>query len=715
MKKIIILLFSIFFLSLPLLCQEREREIQTIKTDEAIIVDGLFTESIWDRAPDAARFIQEPLYRRESKKINTIVKILYDDSKIYFGILCYDTEPDKIEIGPRKIDEDLRDADSIYFLIDPFVGNVYFYFGTDLAGSLSDGAILKGRRDVNYDWKGAWESVSQKTDFGWSSEIAIELSCLSKEPEKLNSLGLCVARVVPRLDISIFKTNPMESAFNIDELRDLRILTLFEGEEQVKVEQGLDLQLGTDKRARIIPHAITKVGEEQKNELGAGIDASYAFSPQINGQLTIYPDFDTVEPDYEQFNLTPFELYLPEKRSFFQQDSNLFQQPFRLFYSKRIGDIYGGVNLNGGFGSSQFSLLSAQTIKEKDLNIDSANFSVLSFQNIKVLNVLSFGFSAANKLVGKENTGTAGVNARLDISDKLRFSGQFALSYGSDGKNYTAFFLGPSFDSKTFHIHLFYRQIDKNFGDNANAVGFIPDDNRKELDSAINMTFPFRKGIFERIRYRSNYNVYWGLDGTLRSWQIDEGLHFDIKNDKFSLALLYTLEYMLNEGYIGPKKIYIPSKQGWANLYTKNYKNNRATFSSSFFNGEWQQFGLIATVGKNYGSNFYMIGFTKKLKVTDHIFSEYDLYRIRYQSESLYNSTYIHILKLTFLLTKNLTGKFFFQSNSDIKKSNIHVVCSYSFIPPFGTIQLIYQKGTGEFGERGNQGHTLFLKVGYMF
>ena len=85
MKKIIILLFSIFFLSHPLLCQEREREIQTIKTDEAIIVDGLFMESIWDKAPDAARFIQEPLYRREPKKINTIVKILYDDAKIYFG------------------------------------------------------------------------------------------------------------------------------------------------------------------------------------------------------------------------------------------------------------------------------------------------------------------------------------------------------------------------------------------------------------------------------------------------------------------------------------------------------------------------------------------------------------------------------------------------------------------------------------------------------
>ena len=37
------------------------------------------------------------------------------------------------------------------------------------------------------------------------------------------------------------------------------------------------------------------------------------------------------------------------------------------------------------------------------------------------------------------------------------------------------------------------------------------------------------------------------------------------------------------------------------------------------------------------------------------------------------------------------------------------------FQPPFGFIQLAYQKGTALFGERGNQGHTLFIKLAYMF
>jgi hypothetical protein len=35
--------------------------------------------------------------------------------------------------------------------------------------------------------------------------------------------------------------------------------------------------------------------------------------------------------------------------------------------------------------------------------------------------------------------------------------------------------------------------------------------------------------------------------------------------------------------------------------------------------------------------------------------------------------------------------------------------------PPFGTMQLAYQQGTAEFGERSAQGHTVFCKVTAVF
>jgi len=372
------------------------------------------------------------------------------------------------------------------------------------------------------------------------------------------------------------------------------------------------------------------------------------------------------------------------------------------------------VKLNGKYEKTEFSLVSAQIKKDEILNEGSANFSVLSFKKRNILNVLTIGVTAANRVMDKKNKGTAGVEAELKISESFKLSGQFALSYGDYGKNNTAFYIGPSFDSRTLHIHLHYKQIDKNFGDNANNVGFIPDDNRKELDSAINKTFLLRSGFLDRIRYRSNYNIYWGMDGTLRSWQIDEGLFFDTKKN-FTLSVNHTIEYKLNEYILEPKLVYKSDLGGWVKLFTKDFRNSQTRFTSTYYAGERKQFSLFISAGKNYGSKFIMFGISKKIDITKNLFSEYDLYRVRYLSQSLYDSTFIHVLKLTLNIIENLSVKILWQKNSDIDKSSYHVVCSYAFKPPFGTIQLIYQKGNAEFGVKGTQGHTFFLRFGYTF
>ena len=74
-----------------------------------------------------------------------------------------------------------------------------------------------------------------------------------------------------------------------------------------------------------------------------------------------------------------------------------------------------------------------------------------------------------------------------------------------------------------------------------------------------------------------------------------------------------------------------------------------------------------------------------------------------------FQSTTINVLKLTYYATKDLTLKLFFQANSAIKKTNIHVMCLYN-LRSVGTIQLVYQKGTAAFGVKGTQDHTLFVK-----
>ena len=39
----------------------------------------------------------------------------------------------------------------------------------------------------------------------------------------------------------------------------------------------------------------------------------------------------------------------------------------------------------------------------------------------------------------------------------------------------------------------------------------------------------------------------------------------------------------------------------------------------------------------------------------------------------------------------------------------------YRYRLPFGLVQLVYQRGTAEFGERSEQGNTFFLKATVVF
>ena len=49
------------------------------------------------------------------------------------------------------------------------------------------------------------------------------------------------------------------------------------------------------------------------------------------------------------------------------------------------------------------------------------------------------------------------------------------------------------------------------------------------------------------------------------------------------------------------------------------------------------------------------------------------------------------------IFTPDLLVRVFFQTNSAIDRRNIQAVFVYRYLPPFGQIQLAYQRGTAEF------------------
>ena len=673
----LLLLFCLLFIPLFSSQAEEARVASALRTEEKITVDGYLDEPAWKKAQEITNFSQFQPERGKPAAFRTAVRVLYDHEYVYVGFLCSDAEPEKVVARVTKRDADLEEDDSVSIFLDTFHdGRNCYYFATNALGTQCDGRIVENGLTTDLTWDGVWKSAGQRTEFGWTAEVAISLESLKFKPGEERTWGFNVGRSVPRLLESSFWAGPLESPYRVSQFGTISGLSLREAK----------------KKYQLIPHAIAKAEEGMATEVEVGLDARYAFSQAVSSNLTLNPDFATVEADQEQVNLTRFELNLPEKRNFFLEGSEIYHQRISLFYSRRIGDIVGGFKVYGKSGGFEFSGLSAQRKKDEIQGQDSANFTVFRLKS-DILKSSTLGFLVANKLVGGKNRGTVGLDTSLYFSDTFKFTGQLAASYGDFNRDNIAFFLRPSYDSATFHIHLRYTHLGKYFGDNANAVGFIRDDNRRELDSAVEKTFWVKGGSLERIAYESNYNIYWGMDSTVRSWQVDQELEVDLKN-KFSLGVDYTAEYK---------------------LYEKEFWNNETEFSLGYNTREWQSARISYGFGRNFDLDFKLVEGGFNYKITPDLSLEYDLTRLIFDPDPENESTWIHVLRATHYFNKDLFLKLFYQINSSIDKKNIQVLFVYRFQPPFGLIQLAYQKGTASFGEKGAQGHTLFLKVAFMF
>jgi hypothetical protein len=79
------------------------------------------------------------------------------------------------------------------------------------------------------------------------------------------------------------------------------------------------------------------------------------------------------------------------------------------------------------------------------------------------------------------------------------------------------------------------------------------------------------------------------------------------------------------------------------------------------------------------------------------------------------DGTWIHVVRANQYFTQDLYFQLFLQTNSAIDRRNAQAVFVYRYKPPFGTLQVAFQRGTAEFGESSEQGNTLFLKATWVF
>lgn len=367
--------------------KKKTYQLLATKTAQKITVDGVLDEPIWKTAQKADNFFQAFPFDTSYANSQTQAMVTYDDQFFYVAFICEDKIPGDYVVQSLRRDFSGGDNDFVTFYLDPFGdGTNGFTFGITPLGVKREALITNGD-NLDPSWDNKWYGRSKRYNGKWTAEMAIPFKTLRYKsgtaPWKIN---------FARLD---YKGNERSAWVPVP--RNFRLTSLaFTGE--INWAEPLPK---TGANVVLIPYVtggFSKEFDPENKEIAytrnAGMDAKIAVTSALNLDLTFNPDFSQVEVDRQVTNLSRFELFFPERRQFFVENSDLFSRfgfgRMRPFFSRRIGiqqdtatgdnvqvPILFGARLSGKLNRNwRIGLLNMQTDQDRGRGIASSNYTV---------------------------------------------------------------------------------------------------------------------------------------------------------------------------------------------------------------------------------------------------------------------------------------------------------------------------------------------------
>ncbi|HLO57212.1 MAG TPA: DUF5916 domain-containing protein [Bacteroidales bacterium] len=405
------------------------------RLNEKIVFDGYMNEAVWNDLPPLTFVMHTPVFGKEPTE-KSDVRIGYDNECLYVGARLFDDSPSEIMMTSRKRDEISAGNDWFQVIFDSFNDKENgVVFATNPLGLRTDYTILKdGIADMpelpfNVNWNTFWDVKTHVDDKGWSLEMRIPLSSLRyKDINGTVTMGLICVRSVPRLNETYISPAipPNWGRFSFMRVSQAREVK-FKDIRSKKPFYIAPYVIGGYQKQNLLNQAETAYYQDNDPKISGGLDLKYGLTNNLTLDVTLNTDFAQVESDDQRVNLTRFDLFYPEKRSFFQERSSIFAFDFEqgnsLFYSRRIGlsedeplPLYGGVRLTGMMNKWDVGILDMQTrefnsYKDSSHNLPSENFGIIRMRR----NVIN-----KNSYVGAIMSSRAGID------------GSYNVSYGAD-------------------------------------------------------------------------------------------------------------------------------------------------------------------------------------------------------------------------------------------------------------------------------------------
>lgn len=489
----------------------RQAALQVASTAEAVRVerapklDGTLDDPVWQSAKPVADFRQQEPNEGETATEKTEVRILYTRHAVYFGIHCSDSDPARIVATQlrRDISQDLDDHFEVLIDSNHDKRGGYVFqinpLGTQLDGLIVEEQGLGEGTDFDSGWDGVWISEARITSDGWTATVEIPFTTLNFTQSQNVIWGLNFKRFIRRKN-----EEDLWSAYR----RTYGITKVSQAGELTGITD-----IGTGRLFVIKPYGLLQYDKQDnqnaKFPLTGGLDVKYGLRSNLVLNLTGNTDFADTDVDQVQFNLTPFRIFVPEKRQFFLENAGVFDFTLgkvdQLFFSRQIGidpvtgqqvPVNGGAKVTGTIGRLALGVMEVNT-RSSGPN-PYANYAVLRLKESlwggSYIGVMGIDKRSGNLLDAYNQTG--GVDSRLVFLRNIVFRGHLAETQ-SPGKLSGDSDVGGdlTYNSNWLEATVARRKIGPNFNP---ELGFIETaDSDREYADATFKTRPKIAGIRE--------------------------------------------------------------------------------------------------------------------------------------------------------------------------------------------------------------------------
>ncbi|WP_177168901.1 carbohydrate binding family 9 domain-containing protein [Thalassotalea agarivorans] len=505
------------------------------------VIDGELDDEIWSQAKTISLDIVNDPFENTPSPVVTSAKLVENGEFLYLSFVAKDPEPSKITAAIAERDS-RWDDDLVGIKLDTTNSRRHSYvFLVNPYGVQMDSTANEITGADNRSWDGIWYAEAKLTDEGFQVEMAIPFRILNIDDSKTEKTwAFELLRLYPRDQWLRISNTPLDRN-NACWLCQYPTLS------------GLE-NISTANNLTVTPALVAEYDEQRDvyaNEpwqsdttVEAGIDLKWSINSNNLVNLTVNPDFSTVESDSSQLSVNKnFALQFEEKRPFFLENQDYFVSNMDLVYTRNIADPDYGAKITGAdedqtyaafvTNDTQTNIVLPGNLESNLVTLEEENHSAAVRYRRDFTENLSLGVISTMRSSETYHNVLGGIDGKWQIDDSNAVKAQFVYSDTEDSPSYSSQLGSVSdqaikvdfiHDSEYWRVEANHQQIGKDFRAD---LGFVAQNDIDTQSVVVNRRFYFEESSWYEGYTGAKYAIKHNESGELieKTWSASLGFN----------------------------------------------------------------------------------------------------------------------------------------------------------------------------------------------